>query len=149
MVTVSLESPSREVTLFDPAYRWFIGTLPDRPRDYTVWSMLEPSGMDSCTWAGIIQVGSATGCSTFRHKREISTSIHRTFWNHRSLWPSGIQTSSSFSVGRHSWCLSYIPTQEMHQSAYWDHWTISHWDRAWSILCRTAHSNSRYQGESH
>jgi hypothetical protein len=39
---------------------WFIGTLPDRLRDYTVWSTLEPSGMDSHTWAGIIQVGSAT-----------------------------------------------------------------------------------------
>jgi hypothetical protein len=25
-----------EVTLFDPVYWWFIGTLPDRPRDYTV-----------------------------------------------------------------------------------------------------------------
>jgi hypothetical protein len=36
MVTVSLGSPSCEVTLFDPVYRWFIGTLPDRPRDYTV-----------------------------------------------------------------------------------------------------------------
>jgi hypothetical protein len=40
--------------------RLFIGTLPDRPRGYTVWSTLEPSGMDSRTWAGIIQVGSAT-----------------------------------------------------------------------------------------
>jgi hypothetical protein len=60
MVTVSLDSPSGEVTLFDPVYRWFIGTLPDRPRDYTVWSTLEPSGVDSRTWAGIIQVGSAT-----------------------------------------------------------------------------------------
>jgi hypothetical protein len=30
MVTVSLDSPSCEVTLFDPVYRWFIGTLPDR-----------------------------------------------------------------------------------------------------------------------
>jgi hypothetical protein len=40
--------------------RWFIGTLPDRPRGYTVWSTLEPLGMDSRTWAGIIQVGSAT-----------------------------------------------------------------------------------------
>jgi hypothetical protein len=36
MVIVSLDSPSCEVTLFDPVYRWFIGTLPDRPRDYTV-----------------------------------------------------------------------------------------------------------------
>jgi hypothetical protein len=60
MVTVSLDSPSCEVTLFDPVYRWFIGMLPDRPRDYTVWSTLEPSGVDSRTWASIIQVGSAT-----------------------------------------------------------------------------------------
>jgi hypothetical protein len=60
MVTVSLDSPSCEVTLFDPVYRWFIGTLLDRPRDYTVWSTLEPSGVDSRSWAGIIQVGSAT-----------------------------------------------------------------------------------------
>jgi hypothetical protein len=60
MVTISLDSPSCEVTLFDPVYRWFIRTLPDRPRGYTVWSTLEPSGMDSRTWAGIIQVGSAT-----------------------------------------------------------------------------------------
>jgi hypothetical protein len=59
-VIVSLDSPSCEVTLFDPVYRWFIGTLPDRPRDYTVWSTLEPSEVDSRTWAGIIQVGSAT-----------------------------------------------------------------------------------------
>jgi hypothetical protein len=36
MVIVSLDSPSCEVTLFDPVYRWFIGTLPDRPRDSTV-----------------------------------------------------------------------------------------------------------------
>jgi hypothetical protein len=36
MVIVSLDSPSCEVTLFDSVYRWFIGTLPDRPRDYTV-----------------------------------------------------------------------------------------------------------------
>jgi hypothetical protein len=40
MVIVSLDSPSCEVTLFDPLYRWFIGTLPDRPRDYTLWSGL-------------------------------------------------------------------------------------------------------------
>jgi hypothetical protein len=40
--------------------RWFIGTLPDRPRDYTVRSTLEPSRVDSRTWAGVIQVGSAT-----------------------------------------------------------------------------------------
>jgi hypothetical protein len=60
MVNVSLDSPSCEVALFDPVYRWFIGTLPDRPRDYTVWSTLEPLGLDSRTWAGIIQVGSAT-----------------------------------------------------------------------------------------
>jgi hypothetical protein len=60
MVIVSLDSPSCEVTLFDPVYRWFIGMLPDRPRDYTVWSTLEPSEVDSRTWAGIIQVGSAT-----------------------------------------------------------------------------------------
>jgi hypothetical protein len=59
-VTVSLDSPSCEVTLFDPVYRWFIGTLPDRPRDYTVWSTLEPSEVDSRTSTGIIQVGSAT-----------------------------------------------------------------------------------------
>jgi hypothetical protein len=31
MVIVSLDSPSCEVTLFGPVYRWFIGTLPDRP----------------------------------------------------------------------------------------------------------------------
>jgi hypothetical protein len=60
MVIVSLDSPSCEVTLFDSVYRWFIGTLPDRPRDYTVWSTLEPSGVDSRTWIGIIQVSSAT-----------------------------------------------------------------------------------------
>jgi hypothetical protein len=60
MVIVSLDSPSCEVTLFGPVYRWFIGTLPDRPRDYTVWSTLEPSEVDLLTWAGIIQVGSAT-----------------------------------------------------------------------------------------
>jgi hypothetical protein len=40
--------------------RWFIGTLPDRPRYYTVWSMLKPLKEDLRTWAGIIQVGSAT-----------------------------------------------------------------------------------------
>jgi hypothetical protein len=40
--------------------RWFIGTLPDRPRDYTVWSMMESSIVDSRTWAGVIQVDSAT-----------------------------------------------------------------------------------------
>jgi hypothetical protein len=40
--------------------RWFIWTLPDRPRDYTIWSTLEPSWVDSRTWAGVIQVGSAT-----------------------------------------------------------------------------------------
>jgi hypothetical protein len=60
VMIVSLDSPLCEVTLFDPVYRWFIGTLPDRPRDYTVWSTLKPSGVDSRTWAGIIQVGSAT-----------------------------------------------------------------------------------------
>jgi hypothetical protein len=60
MVIVSLDSPSCKVTLFDPVYRWFIGTLSDRPRDYTVWSTLEPSRVDSHTWAGIIQVGSVT-----------------------------------------------------------------------------------------
>jgi hypothetical protein len=31
VVIVSLDSPSCEVTLFDPVYRWFIGMLPDRP----------------------------------------------------------------------------------------------------------------------
>jgi hypothetical protein len=67
MVIVSLDSPSCEVTLFDPVYRWFIGTLPDRPRDFTVWSTLEPSGVDSRTWAGIIQVGSATAITTNHH----------------------------------------------------------------------------------
>jgi hypothetical protein len=67
MVNVSLDSPSCEVTLFDPVYRWFIGTLPDRPRDYTVWSTLEPSEVDSRTWAGIIQVGSATLTETSSH----------------------------------------------------------------------------------
>jgi hypothetical protein len=40
--------------------RWFIGMLPDMPRDYTVWSTLEPSRVDSRTWAAVIQVGSAT-----------------------------------------------------------------------------------------
>jgi hypothetical protein len=39
---------------------WFIRMLPDRPKDYTVWSMLEPARADSRTWAGVIQVGSAT-----------------------------------------------------------------------------------------
>jgi hypothetical protein len=43
-----------------PCIRWFIGTLPDRPKDYTIWSTLEPSRVDSRTWAGVIQVGSAT-----------------------------------------------------------------------------------------
>jgi hypothetical protein len=42
--------------------QWFIGTLPDRPRDYTIWSTWEPSGVDSRTWAGVVQVGSATRC---------------------------------------------------------------------------------------
>jgi hypothetical protein len=55
--------------------RWFIGTLPERPRDYTVWSTLEPLGMDSRTWAGIIQVGSTTidmllrSCSAWSEQR--------------------------------------------------------------------------------
>jgi hypothetical protein len=40
---------------------WFIGTLPDRPRYYTVWSTLEPLKEDLHTWAGVIQVGSTTG----------------------------------------------------------------------------------------
>jgi hypothetical protein len=38
---------------------WFIGTLPDRPRGYTVWSTLEPLRVDLRTWASVIQVGSA------------------------------------------------------------------------------------------
>jgi hypothetical protein len=40
--------------------RWLIETLPDRPRDYTVWSTLEPLKKDLRTWAGVIHVGSVT-----------------------------------------------------------------------------------------
>jgi hypothetical protein len=47
-------------TLLWSCFRWFIGTLPDRPKGYTVWSTPEPAKMVSRTWAGVIQVGSAT-----------------------------------------------------------------------------------------
>jgi hypothetical protein len=56
---VSLDSPSCGVPCWS-CIRWFIGTLPDRPKDYTVWSTPDPAKVDSRTWAGIIQVGSAT-----------------------------------------------------------------------------------------
>jgi hypothetical protein len=41
-VFVSLDWPSSEVPCFDPELGGFIGTLPDRPRNYTVWSAVEP-----------------------------------------------------------------------------------------------------------
>jgi hypothetical protein len=92
MVTVPLDSPSCEVTLFDPVYWWFIGTLPDRPRDYTVWSTLEPLGVDSRTWAGIIQVGSATAWILFsssfplRNKHLYCNCNVESFWVNQGLF---------------------------------------------------------------
>jgi hypothetical protein len=59
LVTVSLDSPSYEVTLFDPVsvvYR----DATRQAKGYTVWSTLEPLREDLRTWAGVIQVGSAT-----------------------------------------------------------------------------------------
>jgi hypothetical protein len=59
MAFVSLDSPSCGVPCWS-CFWLFIGTLPDRPRDYTVWSTSEPAKVDSRTWAGVIWVGSAT-----------------------------------------------------------------------------------------
>jgi hypothetical protein len=66
MAFVSLDSPSCGVPCWSCIW-WFIGTLPDRPRNYTVWSTSEPAKVDSHTWAGVIQVGSATLTATTTH----------------------------------------------------------------------------------
>jgi hypothetical protein len=60
-------------------------------------------------------------CSSFRHKKEVSTPICRTLRSPQNLWPNGLHNSPSMSIGCHSRCFPYFSTYEVYQSTHGNH----------------------------